>query len=326
MSESPPVAILLSTFNGETFLPAQLDSLLAQSFPDWILSIRDDGSNDRTREILEDYAARDLRVKLLPERERLGAQGSFNRLLENAAPGHLYFLCDQDDIWPEERLTLMLEAFAAAAEKSPPDTPLLLHTDLCAIDAEGRDLAPSMHRDSGTGHVANDPLGCLIAQNFVTGCAAMFNDALRRAAIPIPAEAAGHDWWLALLAAALGKIHYLDRPLIHHRRHPANASRSGRRTRWRDVLFMRQKLSPVRRRLIQRFQQSAALEKRLFDMAPNSSATARVRDWNQAWSRGGWRAFIASRRHGIRLQGVRRTLFFRWQLLACGPLDKLPAP
>jgi glycosyltransferase involved in cell wall biosynthesis len=326
MSESQPVDILLSTFNGEAFLPEQLDSLLAQSFSNWRLSIRDDGSTDRTWEILEDYAGRDPRIELLPERAHLGAQGSFSRLLENARPDSVYFLSDQDDVWPEDRLARMLDAFAAAAEAAPSKTPLLLHTDLCAIDAEGRELAPSIHRASVIGHVADDPLGCLIAQNFVTGCSAMFNDALRRAAVPIPATAAGHDWWLALIAAALGSIHYLDRPLIRHRRHPANASRAGRRTRWRDVPFIRQNQSPLRRRLIRRFQQSAALEARLTQMAPDAASTARLKDWNRAWARGGRRAFAAARRLGIRLQGFRRTQFFYWQLLTSGPLDKSPAP
>lgn len=321
MSESLPVDILLSTCNGEAFLSEQLDSILAQSFTDWRLTVRDDGSSDRTWEILERYAARDTRMTLMPEREHLGSQGSFNRLLESAAPDRLYFLCDQDDVWPEERLETMLEAFAAASASASPDSPRLLHTDLCAIDAGGRVLFPSLHRSSGTGHVEDDPLGCLIAQNFIPGCATMFNDALRKIAVPIPEGAAGHDWWLALLAAALGKIDYLDRPLIRHRRHATNASHSGRQTRWRDIPFIHRKQSPVRRRLLRRLLQSVALEKRLRAAAPDASATARLRDWNPAWARGGWPAFAAARRHGIRLQGFRRTLFFRWQLIACGRLD-----
>lgn len=153
MSQSLPVHILLSTFNGEAFLPEQLDSILAQSFQDWSLTVRDDGSSDRTWEILERRASRDARISLMPERQHLGSQGSFSRLLENAAPDCLYFLCDQDDVWPEERLETMLEAFTAAAEKLRPHAPLLLHTDLCAIDAVGRVLSLSIHRSSGTGHV-----------------------------------------------------------------------------------------------------------------------------------------------------------------------------
>lgn len=321
MSESPPVDILLSTFNGEAFLPGQLDSILAQSSEDWRLTARDDGSCDRTWEILNDYAGRDTRITLTSERDHLGAQGSFNRLLESAAPGRLYFLCDQDDIWPGDRLKTLLEAFTAAAAGTPPDTPQLLHSDLCSIDASGQILAPSLHRASGTGHVKNDPLGCLLAQNFVTGCSAMFNDALRKVAVPIPEKAGGHDWWLALLAAALGTIHYLDRPLIQHRRHGANASHSGRQTRWRDIPFFRGEQNPVRRRLIRRLLQSVALEERLTTAAPDAPTTARLRDWNRASTRGGWRALAAARRHGIRLQGFRRTLFFHWQLFACGRLD-----
>jgi hypothetical protein len=61
-------------------------------------------------------------------------------------------------------------------------------------------------------------------------------------------------------------------------------------------------------------------------MAPDAASTARLKDWNRAWARGGRRAFAAARRLGIRLQGFRRTQFFYWQLLTSGPLDKSPAP
>lgn len=322
MSDSRPVDILLSTFNGEAFLPEQLDSLLDQSHSDWRLTVRDDGSCDRTWEILREYSDRDSRIQVRDERDHLGFQHSFGRLLENAATDSLYFLCDQDDVWPRDRLKRMIEAFVAAEEISPPDTPLLLHSDLSVIDADTHPVAPSLHGASGTGHVANNSLGCLITQNFVTGCSALFNNALRELAVPIPEEAAGHDWWLALLAASLGHIHYLDQPLIAHRRHQTNASHSGRQTRWRDIPFLRRRQSPIRRRLLRRFGQSKALEERLAAVAPDAEATARLRDWNRAFARGGWPAFAAARRHGIRLQGHQRTLFFYFQLLACGPLNK----
>ena len=68
MVEHRRLAILLSTFNGETFLSEQLDSILQQSFTDFIIVARDDGSVDRTRGILTQYAAEHAgRFFILPD-------------------------------------------------------------------------------------------------------------------------------------------------------------------------------------------------------------------------------------------------------------------
>ena len=58
MKRTAQVAILMATYNGERFLPVQLDSILNQEFEDWVLLVSDDGSTDRTREILLQYQKR----------------------------------------------------------------------------------------------------------------------------------------------------------------------------------------------------------------------------------------------------------------------------
>ncbi|MDZ9565364.1 glycosyltransferase, partial [Escherichia coli] len=55
------VAILLSTYNGEKYLEEQLDSLLLQSYQDFVVYIRDDGSSDRTVNIINQYVMKDNR-------------------------------------------------------------------------------------------------------------------------------------------------------------------------------------------------------------------------------------------------------------------------
>ena len=133
-------------------------------------------------------------------------------------------------------------------------------------------------------------------------------------------EAINHDWWLALIAAATGHIHYLAEALTDHRRHAANSNPIARSPRWRDRLPSKAPANPARRRLVRRLKQSVALESRLAERAPECPALPRLRAWNRAWKKGPLAAVRASIQHGIRLQDPARTALFRSHLLACLPL------
>ncbi len=282
MSDPPSAVILLATRNGERFLPAQLESILAQSHENWRLLARDDDSSDRTPQVLKEFAARDRRIEILPGGQRQGSTGNFSQLLSAAPETGLCFFCDQDDLWPNDRLERMLAAFKSQIRKTAPAAPALLHTDLRLIDSTGAEIAPSMRPRVAASHTDDDPLGFLLAQNFVTGCSAMLNEPLRRLASPIPTEAINHDWWLALIAAATGHIHYLADALTDHRRHDANSNPISRSPRWRDRLPSKASDNPARRRLLRRLKQSDALELRLAERAPECPALPRLRAWNRA--------------------------------------------
>src|SRR5829696_7008565 len=92
--------ILLATFNGARFLPEQLASIEAQTHGGWRLIVRDDGSDDGTRSIIEAFAERHgERVRFLRDgRSQLGACGNFAALLE-ASDAPYFMFCDQDDVW-----------------------------------------------------------------------------------------------------------------------------------------------------------------------------------------------------------------------------------
>ena len=62
----------------------------------------------------------------------------------------------------------------------------------------------------------------LLVSNTVTGCTALCNEALLRRALPIPPAAVMHDWWLALVAGAFGRLSFIDAPLLQYRQHGAN--------------------------------------------------------------------------------------------------------
>lgn len=219
------IDVLLATYNGARYLPEQLASLEAQTFQDWRLIARDDGSTDGSIDIVRGCLGRTGRELRLIEdgRAGLGAMGNFAALIE-ASEAPYFACCDQDDVWLPEKLALMLERVREAEARRGADAPVLAYSDLKVVDAELREVSPSFR--SYCPLVLPRPerlMSDIMTQNVVTGCASLGNAALRQAALPIPPEAVMHDWWLALVAAGLGELVDVPQATILYRQHGKNA-------------------------------------------------------------------------------------------------------
>ena len=217
--------ILLATYNGAAYLTEMLASIRRQTCDDWRLLARDDGSSDDTLQMLQQAAQADSRIEVIVDSsERLGAVGNFSRLLQLAeAQGPTTVSCaDQDDVWLPHKLECELRELRRLTTVHGERTPLLVHSDLRVVDAALRPLRDSLHRAVHVDPRAADPLAALCVTNFVTGCTAAFNRALLNVVAPLPAEARMHDWWIALCAATVGKIGYLDEPTVLYRQHASN--------------------------------------------------------------------------------------------------------
>ena len=221
-----PVSILLATFNGAPFVREQIASIRSQSVSDWTLVIRDDGSTDGTPEILRELAGSDPRIVLVSDTlGRLGAAGSFSTLAARVLTGPTgpVLFADQDDVWFPTKIERTLAVLRSAEAAGPANTPILVHSDLTVIDGVGRHLHDSFMRFQRIRHEGAQPLRTLLVQNFVTGCTVIVNRPLLEMAIPVPAAAMMHDWWLALCAAACGSIEFIQEPTVAYRRHGTNA-------------------------------------------------------------------------------------------------------
>lgn len=212
------VNILMSTYNGERYLKEQIESIRQQSYQDWTLLIRDDGSKDQTRAIIQEYAAKDDRIIFInpDSTENFGVIKSFFTLLKYEKADY-YFFSDQDDYWLPEKLHLQLEA----TKDYPQDSPLLVYTDLKVVNQDLEVIHESMVRTQ-SGH-ANTELLQELTENTVTGGVAMINHPL--ADLWSGEEAYDllmHDWYLGLLASACGHLVYLDRPTELYRQHADN--------------------------------------------------------------------------------------------------------
>ena len=210
------IHILLSTYNGEQFLAEQIQSIQQQTVQDWKLLIRDDGSTDRTREIIREFVAQDSRIHWINENEskNLGVIKSFHNLAQ-FEEADVYFFSDQDDVWLPQKLELSL----AQARKYPAEMPLLVYMDLTVVNQDLEVLSNSMIR-SQSGH-ANTELVQELTENTVTGGVAMVNHALIQLWNQTE-DILMHDWYLALLATAFGKLVYIDQPGELYRQHEHN--------------------------------------------------------------------------------------------------------
>ena len=206
----------MSTYNGEQFLAEQIDSIQQQTFKDWQLLIRDDGSSDQTPEIIKSFVAQDPRIVFINEhdRENFGVIKNFFTLIKHDKADY-YFFSDQDDVWLEDKLETML----AAARQYPDQLPLMVYTDLCVVDQNLQVMNQSMIRSQS--HHANTELVQELTENTVTGGVAMINHALAERWRTLD-NIIMHDWYLAVLATAIGKLVYIDQPGELYRQHDNN--------------------------------------------------------------------------------------------------------
>lgn len=210
------VNILMSTYNGQQFLAEQIRSIQDQTYTDWTLLVRDDGSSDKTREILQDFASQDSRIRLIDVKEtkNLGVIKSFHRLVHYEQADY-YFFSDQDDVWLPDKLAVSLQE----AQSYPTDQPLMVYMDLTVVDQDLQVMTESMIRSQS--HHANTQLVQELTENTVTGGVAMINHSLANLWSRTE-DILMHDWYLALLASAFGTLVFIDKPGELYRQHAAN--------------------------------------------------------------------------------------------------------
>lgn len=235
------IAILMSTFNGEKYIDEQIESIIQQTYTSWNLFIRDDGSTDHTRQIINKWINKDDRVHYINDTlSGLGPAKSFISLL-NQVDADYYFFADQDDYWEKNKIEIML----ANIDKTP-DTPSLVYCSLKCTDEnlnpEVNDFENLMGKFSGQNRfIGNDMPGCIM----------LINKKLRDITInnfDNNTNIIMHDWWIALIAEVFGNVRFIDQKLIKYRQHNNNSVGAGhkgnslRKAMHKDVLKKQEKL------------------------------------------------------------------------------------
>lgn len=207
---SPPIDILLATYNGQVVLPALLASLRLQTFTNWRIIAHDDGSTDETVRILRECASVEPRLQIVEDHVRLGsAQGNFMHLLKFSSAPYCIF-CDDDDIWLENKLQVLYDTISQRDNGIPQ-----------AVWCNSYVYEPVSAGISGFASLAimtnlKDTLFCNAG---IQGCAILFNAQLREVCKRVPDEVAMHDHLLTLAAMTFGEMTYVPKRLMLYRRY-----------------------------------------------------------------------------------------------------------
>ena len=262
MRPEAPIAILLSTFNGQRFLQAQLDSLWQQTRQDFVLHVRDDGSSDNTLQMLADVRQqRPGQVQLIRDAHaRLGPKRSFAALMQGLQAPYVAF-CDQDDVWLPDKLARQVQSIQAIEAKYGTELPILCCSDATVTDSNLHPLHASYHRrhklqmDDGR----DMQLQRLLFRNYAIGATTMVNGALVQRCQTVPDAIVMHDWWMALVATALGQAIALPDALVLYRQHNANAVGSRAKSFPRTLAEFTSQLDWARKSSVNCLNQAVAL-------------------------------------------------------------------
>ena len=213
-------AVAMCTYFGEKYLAEQLDSIFGQSLLPDRLFVYDDGSGDRTWEILRRYRdEHPERVTLLRDGRHRGINAGMRYLLSRVEADAV-FLCDQDDVWMPDKVKTML-----AIARAQPDwtaTPCIIHSEARLKPGSSRyrlmsDLIGKRKRPP--------ELEDLFCHNLVQGCSMLVNRPLLRMMTGPMNDEVPHciyDQWMALTATAFGRVLFCPEALMEYRIHGAN--------------------------------------------------------------------------------------------------------
>ena len=193
------ILVMMSTYNGETYLQEMIDSIYAQENCEVDLWVRDDGSKDRTLEILEEYA--NTKNTKYYTGGNLRSAGSFYDLLMNVPMEYDYYACcDQDDFWEKDKLITAISKF----KQEDMHKPCMYYSGQKIVD-EKLELMYCHNLETRRSVPAN------FLFNQVAGCTMVINKKLLECARLNPkATPSMHDSYLYRLCAVLNGVFYID--------------------------------------------------------------------------------------------------------------------
>ena len=203
------VCVLLSTYNGEKYLETQLDSLLKQEGVNLSVFVRDDGSTDKTVEIIERYKMNHSNLSF-KKGKNIGFVQSFWSLLLESCGFDYYAFCDQDDYWKPNKLI-------SAIEMLNPNIPMLYTSNVISVNNDFEILKEKGFPFEGVLSYAD-----ALQRPVLPGCTFVWDDLLHQELKKYKGPHVAHDWSVYKIASAIGQVVYDENSYILYRIHGNN--------------------------------------------------------------------------------------------------------
>lgn len=218
------ISVCLAAHNGEEYIEEQLRSILVQLGPNDEVVVSDDGSTDRTLQIIDGLDDSRVRICKMTHTKK-GMRGhyyvtrNFVNALQNAK-GDIIFLADQDDLWRSNKVEICLNSLQ--------NCDLVIH-DFCDCDENLVPLKEDYYRWTFKWH------NYLMLDGKYFGCAMAFRRNVLEYALPIPEVVNLHDFWIGILAEIIGKVEYVEQDLIDYRIRENSASHAASNSLTRKI-------------------------------------------------------------------------------------------
>jgi glycosyltransferase involved in cell wall biosynthesis len=203
----------MASYNGSLYIRDQIQSILPQLAKDDELIISDDSSTDDTEGVVR--SINDPRIRFLGKNTFRNPTENFGNALRHAK-GDIIFLCDQDDVWLPEKVSVMVETLGKYDFAT---------SDCTLVNEKLEMISPSFIQqvEGRTGLIRNL---FLKTSPYIGACMAFRKEVLKKA-MPIPPGMLHHDYWIAMVAEMFFKTIIINKSLVLYRRHGSNVTNTG---------------------------------------------------------------------------------------------------
>lgn len=227
------VDIAMATYNGEKYLKEQIDSIISQSFTDWRLFVRDDGSTDNTVNIIRQYVKKDSRIHLIEDSlGNLRVSRNFEQALSYCTAPYTMF-ADQDDIWFKNKIEASLLFINEFENKEP----ILIFSNSILASENLKNKYGNNYKLTMVPNLRN----FLFSNAGYQGSAIMFNEKLKQKLLLFFPNSPVHDYHVSLVGLLFGKVYHMSTPLMIYRRHDTAISKQNLTFKNRFISFLKNK-------------------------------------------------------------------------------------
>lgn len=219
------LSVAMCTYNGEKYIKEQLESILTQTMAIDEIIICDDGSNDKTIAIIEQFQVEyPGKISLYKNQVNLGSTKNFEKAI-SICIGDYIFLSDQDDVWKINKTEKIVQHFT----ENPSTEALFTNGDL--INDKNEKISSHTLWDSVffNENQLLKPIDLyqhiLFKANMVTGATLCIKKEIKNLILPFPnIKKFFHDEWIAIIIADRNNLEYITDQLISYRIHSKQES------------------------------------------------------------------------------------------------------